>query len=231
MVAGAPLNRAGGPHATFLPSMYHSSLGRWTTTDPVMGDPSNPQTLNRYAYVSNNPLNKLDPEGLFISNEVSQDDGGGGWGFSGFGSGVFGGQRLGGGGGGGGAGGGGDGHQPSKPQPKPKPKPANTKPKSPARQHCENAAIAKFNDTVDETIFNNTFLPFKSLAKGTTSGAIVGCVLTVEAGCVEGAVPGALTGAFGGVLEGAGEAVHHDITAYRQAKAQLKKDLASCPPQ
>jgi RHS repeat-associated protein len=44
--------------------MYESNLGRWMTPDPLAGDISNPQSLNRYAYVLNNPTNLIDPLGL-----------------------------------------------------------------------------------------------------------------------------------------------------------------------
>jgi RHS repeat-associated protein len=46
---------------------YSSALGRWITPDPagiVVVDPTNPQSWNRYAYVLNNPLSMVDPEGL-----------------------------------------------------------------------------------------------------------------------------------------------------------------------
>jgi RHS repeat-associated protein len=52
--------------------MYESNLGRWMTPDPVAGDITNPQSLNRYAYVLNNPLNLIDPLGLTC---VQTDDG------------------------------------------------------------------------------------------------------------------------------------------------------------
>jgi RHS repeat-associated protein len=42
---------------------YHASYSRWTSVDPVMGDPTNPQRLNRYAYVLNDPVNYVDPDG------------------------------------------------------------------------------------------------------------------------------------------------------------------------
>ena len=48
---------------------YSSSLARWMHPDPAgLGavDPSNPQSWNRYAYVNNNPLNSLDPFGLYV---------------------------------------------------------------------------------------------------------------------------------------------------------------------
>jgi RHS repeat-associated protein len=40
-----------------------SSLGRFMSPDPMGGHPQDPQTLNRYAYVRNNPLNLTDPTG------------------------------------------------------------------------------------------------------------------------------------------------------------------------
>ena len=43
---------------------YPPNLGRWLTPDPVAGDILNPQSLNRYAYVLNNPTNFIDPLGL-----------------------------------------------------------------------------------------------------------------------------------------------------------------------
>jgi len=45
--------------------MYESNLGRWMTPDPLAGDTTNPQSLNRYAYVINNPTNLIDPLGLY----------------------------------------------------------------------------------------------------------------------------------------------------------------------
>jgi RHS repeat-associated protein len=42
---------------------YNPSVGRLLSVDPVEGDPSRPQSWNRYAYVMNNPLNRVDPTG------------------------------------------------------------------------------------------------------------------------------------------------------------------------
>lgn len=46
---------------------YDSGWGRWTSPDPFGGSMSvsNPQSFNRYAYVSNDPVNMNDPLGLY----------------------------------------------------------------------------------------------------------------------------------------------------------------------
>jgi RHS repeat-associated protein len=49
---------------------YSSSVGRWSTSDPLgidAADPSDPQTLNTCSYVRNNPLKYTDTSGLIIS--------------------------------------------------------------------------------------------------------------------------------------------------------------------
>jgi hypothetical protein len=43
---------------------HDSTEGRWLSPDPLAGDLSNPQSLNRYAYVLNNPTTLTDPLGL-----------------------------------------------------------------------------------------------------------------------------------------------------------------------
>jgi|GEM_PF-863502 RHS repeat-associated protein len=43
---------------------YNFTLGRWLSPDPLAGDITNPQSLNRYAYVMNNPTSFVDPPGL-----------------------------------------------------------------------------------------------------------------------------------------------------------------------
>ncbi|HLB68252.1 MAG TPA: RHS repeat-associated core domain-containing protein [Thermoplasmata archaeon] len=43
---------------------YDPELGRFVGLDPVLGHLSAPQTLNRYAYVANKPLQYTDPSGL-----------------------------------------------------------------------------------------------------------------------------------------------------------------------
>ncbi len=54
-----------------LGSLYHYQarwytpvLGRFLSPDPIVPEPGNPQALNRYSYVYNNPLLHIDPSGL-----------------------------------------------------------------------------------------------------------------------------------------------------------------------
>ena len=42
---------------------YDSAIGRFTAVDPWSGELTDPQTLNKYAYVTNNPLKYVDPSG------------------------------------------------------------------------------------------------------------------------------------------------------------------------
>ena len=42
---------------------YDPRLGRWLSADTIVPNPANPQSLNRYAYVRNNPLRYTDPTG------------------------------------------------------------------------------------------------------------------------------------------------------------------------
>src|SRR5579863_1661419 len=44
--------------------LFSENMGRWLSPDPLAGDITNPQSLNRYSYVMNNPLNSTDPSGL-----------------------------------------------------------------------------------------------------------------------------------------------------------------------
>lgn len=52
----------------FAQARFYSSIqGRFTSADPLLGSaiPANPQTLNRYSYVTNSPLTHVDPSGMF----------------------------------------------------------------------------------------------------------------------------------------------------------------------
>jgi hypothetical protein len=46
--------------------MHNYNHGRFTSPDPLMASAQriNPQTFNRYSYVTNNPLNYIDPSGM-----------------------------------------------------------------------------------------------------------------------------------------------------------------------
>ncbi len=62
---------------------YYSSstLGRFLMPDPYLGsaNPGNPQTWNRYTYVNNDPINKIDPSGLNFELPGDDTHSGGGW--------------------------------------------------------------------------------------------------------------------------------------------------------
>jgi RHS repeat-associated protein len=67
-------SESGLDHALYR--QYAFSSGRWTTSDPAdlaAACSKDPQTQNRYAYVTNNPVNKVDRLGLW-----GEDGGGGG---------------------------------------------------------------------------------------------------------------------------------------------------------
>ena len=55
---------------------YDSTSGRWTQADILSGNLSNPQSLNRFAYAGDNPVNEVDPSGASffgaIANFVTQ---------------------------------------------------------------------------------------------------------------------------------------------------------------
>ncbi len=44
---------------------YNPQLGRWTQQDPVGGSLGDPDSLNRYLYVGNDPVNETDPSGRY----------------------------------------------------------------------------------------------------------------------------------------------------------------------
>ncbi len=83
---------------------YSPKLGRFLSADSIVPGYANPQNLNRFSYVTNNPLRYTDPTGHKVACDPYEDDCNGG------GSGNGGGNGGGGGDGGGGGGGGGDPH-------------------------------------------------------------------------------------------------------------------------
>ncbi|HYL17035.1 MAG TPA: RHS repeat-associated core domain-containing protein [Terriglobales bacterium] len=50
-------------------------LGRFSSADPLAGSASDPQSLNRYTYVANNPTNFVDPSGLLLKNTFVAEKG------------------------------------------------------------------------------------------------------------------------------------------------------------
>lgn len=65
---------SGLDHTTFRKD--DSFAGRWTSPDPYNASIAvgNPQTFNRYVYVSNDPLNLVDPTGLFCVYRETWDE-------------------------------------------------------------------------------------------------------------------------------------------------------------
>ncbi len=49
---------------------YDQLTGRFLQPDTIVPQPGNPQSLNRYAYVLNNPLRYTDPTGMFSEDEI-----------------------------------------------------------------------------------------------------------------------------------------------------------------
>jgi RHS repeat-associated protein len=62
----AGFQRAAGTFYTTPTRRYSNVEGRWMSPDPMGGHYEDPQTLDRYAYVRNNPLKLTDPTGLDI---------------------------------------------------------------------------------------------------------------------------------------------------------------------
>ena len=65
-------SETGNDHAWFR--NYEENLGRWMSPDPAGGDVTNPQSLNRYAYVLNNPTSLTDPLGLLVYCPTGETD-------------------------------------------------------------------------------------------------------------------------------------------------------------
>lgn len=59
---------------------YDQNLARFISPDPFIQEPDNPQNLNRYSYVLNNPQGYIDPSGYFWGDwSFSSDPSGSNW--------------------------------------------------------------------------------------------------------------------------------------------------------
>jgi RHS repeat-associated protein len=62
-----------------LARTYVNRLGRFSSPDPLGGSTGNPQSLNRYSYVLNDPIDLVDPFGMYCvdsnGNEILGSDG------------------------------------------------------------------------------------------------------------------------------------------------------------
>ena len=47
---------------------YAMNIGRFMRPDPLAGSIADPQSMNRYAYVRNDPISYVDPQGLYLAN-------------------------------------------------------------------------------------------------------------------------------------------------------------------
>ena len=52
--------------------IYDAKIARFLQADPFIQEPTYTQSLNRYSYVWNNPLNATDPSGYFLSSLISK---------------------------------------------------------------------------------------------------------------------------------------------------------------
>mgnify|MGYP005846566911 CR=1 FL=1 len=52
---------------------YDPALGRFVQADTLVPEPGNPQALNRYAYVNNNPVRYTDPTGMYLCEDAYGD--------------------------------------------------------------------------------------------------------------------------------------------------------------
>ncbi len=52
---------------------YDPTIGRFISPDTIVQNPANPQSLNRYSYVLNNPLKYVDPTGLIVEFENEEE--------------------------------------------------------------------------------------------------------------------------------------------------------------
>ncbi|WP_423222642.1 RHS repeat-associated core domain-containing protein [Candidatus Amarolinea aalborgensis] len=67
---GQVLDSVGGGLYFYNARYYDPALGRFIQADTIVPQPGNPQSLNRYSYVRNNPLRYTDPTGNFTDDAI-----------------------------------------------------------------------------------------------------------------------------------------------------------------
>jgi RHS repeat-associated protein len=71
--ATCPCGRHALPKDVFAISrcrVYDPGPGRFTSQDPFPGSPSDPQSLHKYLYCEADPVNRIDPTGMFSIEEL-----------------------------------------------------------------------------------------------------------------------------------------------------------------
>ena len=86
----------------------------------------------------------------------------------------------------------------------------------------------QINEAKDEMV-QNMVLPVKRAVNGGVGGFIMGCLASLEVGCVEGGVPAAAVGAFGGLIEGSAEQMYEDTKLILKIGRLIQSIPAGCP--
>ncbi len=204
---------------------YGNAMGRWLSPDPLGGDISNPQSLNRYAYVGNDPVDFVDPFGLFIRPIPPTPP-----------TPTPGPQ---------GPGGPGGGPSPSPIQDDPglqtktgPGKSQTVEPTKPSpRKTCQNAAVDKGQAVIADLRKNLPSELKKNLIKGFASSVVAGCVVGATVGAFVvfelppvGGAAGCLAGASEGIIPGIGGSIAFTYfeAAFQadQARQEVKKTIS-----
>jgi hypothetical protein len=93
---------------------------------------------------------------------------------------------------------------------------------------CEERARDKAQEAEGKLQMHDMLKPVAGAFAGLISGAIIGCVTPIEAGCVEVAIPAAATAAFGGLILGSANAIYSDTTGTINILKKMNQDIATC---
>jgi len=86
----------------------------------------------------------------------------------------------------------------------------------------------QINETKDD-IVKNMVLPVKGAVQGGLGGFFLGCLASLEIGCVEGGLPAAAVGALGGLIEGSAEELYDNTKLLLKLRKLLKSIPPGCP--